>query len=198
MCFSCYSAVISSRWFPVFFWITFDDGWLAQCKSWFLPGQFLTGSRKPQQTERNLHLEKTPTNIKTIQYSSHPNHILERNYISPCRKNQVQLRRAMTYSGSIPNDCTIICTAVTKLSIKALSPIMEQKKSLPRCDLFISCSQVDYKSSCLRNRFSFNQTATSRTVFKQYCDLKAHGDGIKIISGICNSPDITACRHVQA
>lgn len=39
---------------------------------------------------------------------------------------------------------------------------------------------------------------TSRTVFKQYRDLKAHGDGIKIISGICNSPDITACRHVQA
>lgn len=36
----------------------------------------------------------------------------------------------MTYSGSIPNDCTIICTAVTKLSIKALSPIMEQKKNL--------------------------------------------------------------------
>lgn len=43
------------------------------------------------------------------------------------KKQQVQLRRAITYSSSTPNDCTITRTAVTKLSIKAFSPIMEQK-----------------------------------------------------------------------
>lgn len=84
--------------------------------------------------------------------------------------------RSVTYNGFIPKCCTILCSAVTKLSIKSSSVIIEFKNSLSNCDLFIPCSQVDCKSTYLGAQFGFNQTRTSRTIFKQYCGLKAHGE----------------------
>lgn len=84
--------------------------------------------------------------------------------------------RPVTYNGFTPKHCAILCSAATKLSIKSSSLIIELKNSLSKCDLFLPCSQVDCKSSYLRAQFEFNKTQTSRTVFKQYCDLRDHGE----------------------
>lgn len=96
------------------------------------------------------------------------------NYISAYKKEI--FGRSVTYNGFIPKYCAILCSAATKLSIKSSSLIIEFKNSLSQCDLFILCSEVDRKSTYLRAQFGFNQSKTSRTVFKQYCDLKAHGE----------------------
>lgn len=131
----------------------------------------------------DTHLSKLVTNVVT---KSHPQKALDSLSLSRVVKSsEVSLSPRPQKKGNFadqlptkfhpPRLCLYVHCCYRTIN-KTSCLISELNHSLPNCDLSTPCSQVNCKSSCLRNQFGFNQTKTSRTVFKQYCDLKAHGE----------------------